>query len=54
VSNVYTAYDDYFTADAKVSYQFAKWLTASLSVDNLLDRDFYLYYKAPVGRGSGN
>ncbi len=46
-SNVYTSYDDYFTADAKVSYKLTKWLTASLSVDNILDRTFYLYYKAP-------
>lgn len=47
VNNVYTSYDPYFTADAKVSYKLTKFATVSLSVDNIFDRDYFAYYKAP-------
>ncbi|WP_333655607.1 TonB-dependent receptor domain-containing protein, partial [Dissulfurispira sp.] len=47
VNNVYTSYDPYFTADAKVSYKLTKFATLSFSVDNILDRDYFSYYKAP-------
>ena len=47
VSDVYGSYDSYFVADAKVSYKITKWATASLSVDNIFDRDYFYYYKTP-------
>ncbi|MGQ9570908.1 MAG: TonB-dependent receptor [Thermodesulfovibrionales bacterium] len=47
VNNVYTSYDPYFVADAKISYEFTKWATAPLSVDNIFDRDYFSYYKTP-------
>lgn len=47
VNNVYTSYDPYFTADAKVSYKITKFATLSLSIDNIFDRDYFAYYKAP-------
>lgn len=47
VNNVYTSYDPYFTADAKVSYKLTKFAAVSFSVDNIFDRDYFSYYKAP-------
>ena len=47
VNHVYGSYDPNFTVDAKVSYRIAKWATASLSVDNIFDRDYFYYYKTP-------
>ncbi|HCS76818.1 MAG TPA: TonB-dependent receptor [Syntrophaceae bacterium] len=46
-SNVYGAYDDFFTADAKVSYKPISWAEASFSVSNLLDREYYSSSPAP-------
>lgn len=43
----YGYYGSYFTVDTKVSYKMTKDTTISLSVDNLLDRDYYSYYLAP-------
>lgn len=47
VSRVYTSYDHYFTADAKLSYKLTKNVIASFSVDNIFDRDYWGYSKAP-------
>ncbi|MEW6162507.1 MAG: TonB-dependent receptor [Nitrospirota bacterium] len=47
VNNVYGSYDPYFIADAKVSYKITKQATVSFSVDNIFDRDYFYYYKAP-------
>ena len=47
VNKVYGSYDPYFTADAKVSYKVTKFATLSFSVDNIFDRDYFYYYKAP-------
>ncbi|NTU43669.1 MAG: TonB-dependent receptor, partial [Nitrospirales bacterium] len=47
VNGVYTSYDPFFTADAKVSYAVTKFATVSLSVDNIFDKDYFSYYKAP-------
>jgi iron complex outermembrane receptor protein len=47
VNGVYTSYDPYFTADAKVSYKLTKNAAVSFSVDNIFDRDYWGYYKAP-------
>ncbi len=41
VNGVYGAYDPYFVVDAKVSYLLRKGVTLSLSMDNLLDREYY-------------
>jgi iron complex outermembrane receptor protein len=47
VNGVYTAYDSFSIMDAKVSYKFTKYAVLSLSVDNVFDRDYFDYYKAP-------
>ena len=47
VNNVYGSHDPYFTADAKVSYKITKLATISFSVDNIFDRDYFSFYKAP-------
>lgn len=46
INNVYMSYDPYFVTDAKFSYNF-KQMTASLSVDNIFDKEYFAYYKAP-------
>ncbi|HCC68633.1 MAG TPA: TonB-dependent receptor [Nitrospiraceae bacterium] len=47
VNNVFTSYDPYFVADAKVSYKITKFAVVSLSVNNIFDRDYFAFYKAP-------
>ncbi len=47
VNNVYTSYDPYFTADAKISYKLTKFAAVSLSVDNIFDKEYFAYYKTP-------
>ncbi len=47
VDNVYYSYDPYFVTDAKVSYNIMKFATLSLSVDNILDEDYFYSDKAP-------
>ena len=47
INNVYTSYDPYWVADAKVSYKLTKFATLSFSVDNIFDREYFAYYKAP-------
>ncbi|MDP2268210.1 MAG: TonB-dependent receptor, partial [Deltaproteobacteria bacterium] len=47
VNNVPGSYDPFFTADAKISYKFAKIATASLSVNNIADEAHFESYKAP-------
>jgi iron complex outermembrane receptor protein len=44
---VYQVYDAYVVADAKVSYRIDRNLTASLSIDNLFDREYFSFYPAP-------
>lgn len=46
-NNVFTSYDPYFVADAKVSYQVTRHSALSLSVDNILDKQYFGYYPAP-------
>lgn len=45
--NVYTSYDPYFVADARIAYQVTSFAQVSLSVDNIFDEDYFSYYKAP-------
>ncbi|MFZ1036762.1 MAG: TonB-dependent receptor [Smithella sp.] len=47
INGVYTSYDPYFTADAKVSYKVTKFATVSASVDNIFNESYFSYYKAP-------
>ncbi len=47
VNGVWGAQDPYFTLNAKIGYQITKWLSASFSVDNILDKEYYQYYKMP-------
>ncbi len=46
-SRVYGSYDEYFVVDVRASYQVNKWMSISISGDNIFDRDYYHYYKAP-------
>jgi len=47
VDHVYGAYDGYTLVDVRVAYQITEQLTVSFAVNNLLDEDYYIYYKAP-------
>jgi iron complex outermembrane receptor protein len=47
INNVYTSYDPYFLMDLKAAYKITNWATLSLAVDNLLDRQYFNYYRAP-------
>ena len=47
VNNVYTSYDPYFLMDLKAAYKVTNWATVSLAVDNLLNRRYFNYYRAP-------
>ncbi len=45
-TGVYAATDPYTIWNAKASYRVKQGLSVSLAVDNLLDRNYYVYYKA--------
>jgi iron complex outermembrane recepter protein len=47
VDEVYGSYDSYFVADTKFSYKFSKMATLSLSIDNILDKDYFYADKTP-------
>lgn len=49
-NNVPGSYDPYFTVNAKVAYKIDKTLTASLSLNNLTDRDYYTGSSKADGR----
>jgi iron complex outermembrane receptor protein len=57
VTGVHGSRDPYFLLDMKVSYRLMKSLSLSLSATNLLDSEYFDYYKAPgrkiVGEVSG-
>ena len=46
-NNVYLSYDPYFVVDAKIALAVTSFASMSLSVDNILDRDYFSSYKAP-------
>ncbi len=46
-SGVYGSYDAYFVVDMSLSYAFNKHTRLSLSLNNVLDKKYYQYYKAP-------
>ncbi|MDD2697584.1 MAG: TonB-dependent receptor [Arcobacteraceae bacterium] len=41
IKDVPGSYESHFTVDTKVAYQIQNWLKASLSVNNLLDAEYY-------------
>jgi iron complex outermembrane recepter protein len=47
VSGVYGSYDPFMVWDMKASYNATKWATVSVSVNNLLDEKYYVYYVSP-------
>jgi iron complex outermembrane receptor protein len=47
VSGVPGSYDSFLTADANISYKFAKYATVSFSVNNLTNESHYESYRAP-------
>lgn len=44
-NNVYGSYDPYFLVDTRVKYQATKNIDLSFSVNNLLDREYYSFYR---------
>jgi iron complex outermembrane receptor protein len=46
-SFVYGSYDEYFVVDGRISYQLTKFSKLSFEVDNIFDKKYYQYYKAP-------
>ncbi len=46
-ANTYTGFSGYVVADAKVAYRLTPRLTASLGVDNLNDRSYFLFHPFP-------
>jgi iron complex outermembrane recepter protein len=47
INGVYTSYDPYTVVDAKVSYQVNPVTEVALSVDNILNENYFGYYQAP-------
>lgn len=47
INNVYGSYDPYFVVDGRIAYQITKFAKLSFSVDNIFDRKYYYYYRAP-------
>jgi iron complex outermembrane recepter protein len=47
INNVYGSYDPFFTADAKIRYKLFSWATASFSVNNIANEQYYGYYLSP-------
>jgi len=47
VTGGYTTRESVFTADGKISCRVVSWATVSFAVDNILDRTYYDYYRAP-------
>lgn len=45
VNNVYGSYDPFFTLDCKVIFSPVKYVDLSFAVDNLLNREYYYYYR---------
>lgn len=45
IDGVYTSFDPYTTVDAKIAYKLTDYAEISLSVDNILDEEYYGYYK---------
>jgi len=48
--NVWTGYSVYSVFDLKMDYKISKNFKASLAVDNIMDREYFEYYRMP-GRG---
>ena len=45
--NVFGSYDPYFVTDVKVLYKLPQYATLALSVDNIFNKEYYVYRKAP-------
>lgn len=48
-NGVYATYEPAFFVDGKLTVTPLKWMELSLSVDNIFDKDYFLYYM-PMGR----
>jgi iron complex outermembrane receptor protein len=47
VSGVFGSYDPYLIMDMKAGYKVTDWATVSLSVNNVTNDQYYVYYKSP-------
>jgi iron complex outermembrane receptor protein len=46
-NDIYASYDPYFVTDLKLSYKITEFATLSFSLDNIFDKDYFAFYKAP-------
>ena len=46
-SNTYQGFSEWFVMDARVNYRVDRHWSASLGVDNLLDRKYFLFHPFP-------
>ena len=54
VNNVYTSYDPFVTADAKVSYKVTNFAKVAVAVNNIAGETHFEYYKIPGRSFFGN
>jgi len=47
INGVYTGYDPFFTLDSKIIFSPVKYVDMSFAVDNILNREYYYYYRTP-------
>lgn len=47
INNVYKSYDPYFLVDGKFSYKISKFAELKFVVENIFDRKYFDYYRAP-------
>jgi iron complex outermembrane receptor protein len=47
INGVYGSYDPFFTLDSKVIVSPVKYMDLSFAVDNILNREYYYYYRTP-------
>jgi len=45
INNVYGSYDPFFTMDSKITFSPVQYADLSFAVDNLLNREYYTYYR---------
>ncbi len=50
INGVFGAYDAHAVVNARAGFAFTRHLRASLAIENLLDRDFYAFYRQPGRR----
>jgi iron complex outermembrane receptor protein len=47
VNNVFGSYDPFFVLNSKVTFSPVKYMDLSVAWDNMLNRQYYYYYRTP-------